>query len=58
MHADDSPRTIAALLSFLSLRPGDVEKEYFDNYTPKQMEFAEQHGEDLSLIVYDMENEK
>jgi hypothetical protein len=32
LHTDDLDETVAALLSFLSLRPGDTDREYFDNY--------------------------
>jgi len=32
-----------ALLGFLTLRPGDTDVEYFDAYTPEQMEFAESY---------------
>lgn len=49
----DDDATIATLLSFLSLRKGDTNKEYFDNYTEKQLAFSEEHGEELSIIIYD-----
>lgn len=55
LHADDSDETLATLLTFLSLRPGDTDREYFDAYTPEQMEFAQQHGEQLSLYSLDLE---
>jgi hypothetical protein len=55
MHADDSNESVAALLSFLSLKPGDTDREYFEDYTPEQMEWCRQHGEDLSMIVIEME---
>lgn len=50
LHAIDSDETCAALLGFLTLRPGDTDKEYFENYTPEQMEFAETHAE--ALLAY------
>jgi hypothetical protein len=31
MHADDSDETLRSLLSFLTLRPGDTDAEYFAN---------------------------
>ena len=40
MHADDSLETVAALLSFLTLRPGDADAEYFANYTVAQREWC------------------
>jgi len=51
MYAIDSDRCIAALLSFLTLRPGDTDREYFDNYTPEQMTFATEHAESLGAEV-------
>lgn len=48
MHADDSDATVAALLGFLTLRPGDTDADYFENYTPAQLDFCAQHAEALS----------
>jgi hypothetical protein len=56
LHAIDSKVTVGALLGFLSLRPGDTDKEYFDTYSPAQLAFAYQHGEELSMLASDMEN--
>lgn len=53
MHAVDSDETVRGLLSFLSLRPGDTDAEYFESYTPEQLEWAEQYGEELSLYAHD-----
>jgi hypothetical protein len=53
MHADDSDATIASLLGFLTLRPGDTDRDYFEAYTPEQLEFCEQHAETLSAYVGD-----
>jgi hypothetical protein len=55
LHADDSDETLAALLGFLSLRPGDTDREYFDSYTPEQLEWAQHHGEELSWLAHEME---
>ena|GEM_PF-5718442 len=55
LHADDSDETLAALLGFLSLRPGDTERDYFDSYTPEQLDWARANGEELSLIAHEME---
>lgn len=41
LHADDSNETIASLMGFLTLKPGDTDAEYFANYTPRQLEWAE-----------------
>jgi hypothetical protein len=37
MDADDSDETVAALLTFLTLRRGDTDAEYFESYTPEQL---------------------
>lgn len=49
LHADDSDATVAALLGFLTLRPGDTDREYFADYTPEQLAFVEAHAEHLSF---------
>lgn len=52
MHCDDSMETVYALLGFISLRPGDTDSEYFDKYTPSQMEWCQSgRAEELSCIV-------
>lgn len=40
LHDPASDDAARALLGFLTLKPGDVEKEYFDSYTPQQLRFA------------------
>lgn len=52
MHAIDSDDTIASLLGFLTLRPGDTDREYFADYTEAQLDFASSHAESLSAEVY------
>ena len=52
MHADDSDATVKALMGFLTLCPGDTDREYFDTYTPEQMDFCSQYAEILSAEVY------
>ena len=49
MHAIDSDETLRALLGFLTLQPGDTDSDYFEDYTPEQLEFAEINAENLSL---------
>jgi hypothetical protein len=58
MDAIDSDRCIAGLLSFLSLRPGDTDPEYFANYTETQHEFARSEGETLSTYAMELEESK
>lgn len=51
LHADDSDVTVASLMTFLTLRPGDTDAEYFANYTPAQLAFAIEYGEELDFEV-------
>jgi hypothetical protein len=51
MNAIDSDESLRALLSFLTLRPGDTDAEYFENYTQSQLDFANEHGEILSMYA-------
>ena len=55
LHAVDSDYAVAGILDFLSLRPGDTDKDYFDDYTEEQMEFAVQEGENLALYAIMLE---
>jgi hypothetical protein len=55
MHAVDSDECVAALLSFLALRPGDTDSEYFKDYSIQQMAFAQSYGEELGYIAMEME---
>lgn len=48
LHADDSDATLRCLLGFLTLKPGDIEAEWFESYTPEQMAFAQSDAETLS----------
>lgn len=48
----DSDESAATLLRFLSLQPGDVDEEYFANYTPAQLAFVGEHGEALDTFAY------
>lgn len=51
LHACDSKETAAALMGFLTLRPGDTDAEYFEEYNQAQMDYAEQHAEALGIEV-------
>lgn len=48
LHADDSDATIAAIMGFLTVCPGDAEADYFKDYTPMQLDYCAQHAEVLS----------
>lgn len=50
----DGDDVVASLLTFLTLRPGDVEKDYFAEYTPAQLAFRDQHAEALSVCAEDL----
>lgn len=45
--AIDSDAAAECVMSFLTLRPGDTDPDYFDSYTPEQFSFCEQHAETL-----------
>lgn len=44
----DSNEALRGLLGFLTLRPGDTDEEYFEKYTPEQLEWAIRNGEMMS----------
>lgn len=48
MDPIDSDAAIRSLLVFLTLRPGDTDREHFENYTTEQLDFADRYGEALS----------
>ena len=48
LHAVDGVESVRGLLGFLSLRPGDVEADYFTSYTPRQLHWREVRAEDLA----------
>jgi hypothetical protein len=52
LHADDSDATLRALLGFLTLRPGDTDREYFDGYTPAQRAFSASQDCELLAFLY------
>jgi hypothetical protein len=51
MNADDSDATVCALMGFLTLRPGDTDDEWFDNYTTEQRAYCDMHAETLNSEV-------
>lgn len=50
-QAADSDATVRALMTFLTLRPGDTDAEYFADYTPEQLSYCDHHAEALSAYV-------
>lgn len=58
LHYQDSLETMVGLLGLLTLSPGGAEREFFDNYTEEQMEFAQSSvATDIQLFVHDFEND-
>ncbi len=55
LHAIDSDATIAGLLSFLSLEAGDTDSEYFDDYTPRQLEWRDTYADELGFLRFEIE---
>jgi hypothetical protein len=54
--AIDSDQIVLELLGWFILRPGDTDDEYFEKYTPQQLEFAEgQDAAELALGVSEAE---
>ena len=51
MDAVDSDGAVETVMGFLTLRRGDTDSDYFDNYTSKQLEFSETHAESLGCEV-------
>lgn len=58
MHAIDSDECARSLMTFLTLRPGDTDREYFENYTPEQLAYCSEHAEALSMAVMDRYGEE
>jgi len=58
-HSWDSLESSIALLSFLTVGVGDVEDEYFKDYSPNQLEWADNGGtrEGLQIVLMDLEDE-
>jgi hypothetical protein len=55
MHAIDSDESVRGLIGFLTLRPGDTDREYFSGYTERQLDFA--RGDAEGLQEFGMEPE-
>src|SRR4051794_34254726 len=58
MHCIDGDESVAGLLCFLSLRPGDTDSEYFDDYTPQQLEWCQSgRAEWLGYLAHELEEQ-
>jgi len=51
LHPIDGDETIQAIMSFLTLVPGDVEAGYFDTMDPRQAAYTLDHAEALAAEV-------
>jgi len=51
LHAIDSDECMKSVCTFLTLRPGDTDDEYFKDYTKTQLDYCDQHAESLSIEV-------
>jgi hypothetical protein len=51
--ATDSDATVECLMGFLTLKPGDTDREYFAGYTERQRDFCSEHAEALAIAVMD-----
>lgn len=51
LHADDSDATARSLMTFLTLRPGDTDAEYFASDTELQRAYRDEHAEALGYEV-------
>jgi len=55
-QAADGPEAATALLSFLTVQPGDTDAEYFDDYTAEQLDWVNSdEAEDLRLFALELE---
>jgi hypothetical protein len=51
MHAIDSIGATEGLMTYLTLRPGDTDGDYFAKYTLAQLDYCSQHAESLQAEV-------
>jgi hypothetical protein len=56
LHKVGSKECTNHLLSFISLKPGDTDEDWFNSYTSEQLEFVTKHGEELSILAHDLLN--
>jgi len=52
----DSDDSLRGLMGFLTIRPGEDDRELFRDYTPEQLAWAEAHAE--SLVPYGIDPEE
>lgn len=57
MECVDSDSSVLGLLGFLSMQYGDCDRDYFTNYTERQLEWMTDRAEDLKAELYALEDE-
>jgi hypothetical protein len=56
LYCIDGDETVAGLLAFLSLRPGDTDREWFEGYTPEQRAWVESgRAQELGYLQSELE---
>lgn len=55
LHAPDEDATLASLLTFLSLRRGDIEAGHFEGYTTRQLAWRDERAGDLAILALELE---
>lgn len=51
-----STEAVAELLTWVTLRPGDTDDEFFDGHTAEQHDWLARHADDLSAFAHQVEN--
>lgn len=54
----DSNSVVRSAILGVSMRPGDTDPDYFDDYTAEQLEWANRYGEEFGCFSVDPENEE
>ncbi len=49
----DSKRALKHAAQGPCIEPGDTDSEFFEDYTPEQLDFATSHGEALECAIFD-----
>ena len=52
-HCIDSNDAVKNVMGWITLKPGDTDREYFANYTQAQLDFASSHADTLEMEVMD-----
>lgn len=55
LNSPDDDGTVAAILSFCALKPGDTDPDYFADYTPAQLAWCRRFGDELALLATELE---